>query len=96
MIPDTGYFRWSHLRNWTSDPRCRVWGEVTLETVDERQMCRVRGWGHLGDCGHVAPGALFGRDITLETRHVTIGTGSEWGYPGNLDIKSQVQGLGWE
>ena len=35
VIPDTGYFRWSHLGNWMSDPRCRVWSEVTLETVDE-------------------------------------------------------------
>ena len=49
-------------------------------------MCRVRGWCHLGDCGHMTPGALSGRDIILETGHVTVGTGSEWGHPNHLDI----------
>ena len=65
---------------------CRVWSEVILGTMVVRLRCRVRGWGHFGDCGHVTPGALSGRDITLETGHVTIDTGSEWGHPRHLDI----------
>ena len=65
---------------------CRVWSEVILGTVVVRLRCRVRGWGHFGDCGHVTPHAPFGRQVNLDTGHVTLSSRSDWGPPKYLDI----------